>query len=195
GRRSLALRQLLRRFVDVCNAIDYAHSRGVLHRDIKPANIIVGRHGETLVGDWGLAKAGGRGDPRGRSGERPPVPSPPTGSAETLPGSSMGTPAFMSPEQAEGDLEQLGTRSDIYSLGATLYYIVTGRTSVGGTVREMLEAVKRGDVTPPRRHDPRLDRALEAIALKALAPPPEDRYATPRALAAELDPCPDAHTD
>jgi serine/threonine-protein kinase len=187
GGRSLALRQLLRRFVDVCNAIDYAHSRGVLHRDIKPANIIMGRHGETLVVDWGLAKAVGRGDPGAGSGEHPLVPSFSGGSAETLPGSSMGTPAFMSPEQAEGDLEQLGTRSDIYSLGATLYYIVAGRTSAGGTVREMLEAVKRGDVTPPRSHDSRLDRALEAIVLKAMAQRPEDRYATPRAMAEDLE--------
>jgi serine/threonine-protein kinase len=187
GRRSLALRQLLRRFVDVCNAIDYAHSRGALHRDIKPANIIVGRHGETLVVDWGLAKAVGRGDAGAGLGEGTLVPSLSGGSAETLPGSTIGTPAFMSPEQAEGDLEQLGPRSDIYSLGATLYYIVTGRMSLVGTVPAMLEAVKRGDVTPPRRDDPGLDKALEAIVLKAMAHRPEDRYATPRALAEDLE--------
>ena len=85
GRRSLELRKLLRRFIDVCNAIDYAHCRGVIHRDIKPANIIVGKHGETLVVDWGLAKAMGRADPD-RSGERTLVPSSASGSSETLPG-------------------------------------------------------------------------------------------------------------
>ena len=74
GRRSLELRKLLRRFTDVCNAIDYAHSRGVLHRDIKPGNIIVGKHGETLVVDWGLAKPLGRAEPGQRRGERTLVP-------------------------------------------------------------------------------------------------------------------------
>ncbi len=187
SRRSLALRQLLRRFIDVCNAADYAHSRGVLHRDIKPANIIVGRHGETLVVDWGLAKAIGHGDSECGSSERVLAPSLSGGSAETLPGSSMGTPAFMSPEQAEGDLERLGTQSDIYSLGATLYYIITGQMSVSGTVRQMLESVKRGEITPPRRHEPGIDRALEAIILKAMAQRPESRYATSRELAEDLE--------
>ncbi len=120
GGRSLDLRRLLRRFTDVCNAIDYAHSRGVLHRDIKPGNIIVGKHGETLVVDWGLAKPLGRTEPGSPHGEGTLVPSSASGSAETLPGSALGTPAYMSPEQAEGNLDRLGPRSDVYSLGATL---------------------------------------------------------------------------
>jgi serine/threonine protein kinase len=186
GRRSLELRKLLRRFLDVCNAIEYAHSRGVLHRDIKPGNVIVGRHGETLVVDWGLAKAMGRSDPT--SDERTLMPPSASGSAETLPGSAMGTPAYMSPEQAEGDLEKLGPRSDVYSLGATLYCLLTGRAPVAGDdVGALLRAVQRGELQPPRAIDPSLDRALEAVCLKAMALRPEDRHGSARALAEDIE--------
>src|SRR5262249_13530751 len=132
GRRSLDLRNLLRRFIDVCNAIEYAHSRGVLHRDIKPTNIVVGKHGETLVVDWGLATAAGRTEPGSDQGERTLVPSSASGWAETLPGGALGTPAYMSPEQAEGRLDRLGPHSDVYSLGATLYCLLTGKPPFAG---------------------------------------------------------------
>ena len=188
GERSLEGRKLLLRFLDVCNAIDYAHSRGVLHRDIKPGNIIVGKHGETLVVDWGLAKATGRVDPGADLGEGTLVPSSSaSGSAETLPGRALGTPGFMSPEQAEGDLENLGPRSDVYSLGATLYYLLTGRPPVAGTLNDVLRAVKQGQFLPPRRHDPTIDRALEAVCLKAMALEPAARYASPKALAEDIE--------
>ncbi|HKI16956.1 MAG TPA: serine/threonine-protein kinase, partial [Isosphaeraceae bacterium] len=187
GRRSLELRNLLRRFTDVCNAIEYAHSRGVLHRDIKPGNIIVGKHGETLVVDWGLAKPLGRVEPRSESGERTLVPSSASGSAETLPGSALGTPAYMSPEQADGDLEHLGPRSDVYSLGATLYYLLTGKPPFEGDVAEIIRGVQKGGFRPPRAVDPSIDRALEAVCLKAMALKPDDRYASPKALAEDVE--------
>jgi eukaryotic-like serine/threonine-protein kinase len=185
GARSLELRKLLRRFTDVCNAIDYAHSRGVLHRDIKPGNVIVGKHGETLVVDWGLAKPMGHAEPSAGEGERTLMPS--SGSSETLPGSALGTPAYMSPEQAGGDLDRLGPRSDVYSLGATLYCLLTGKSPFEGDIGEVLRKVQRGDFTPPRQLVPAIDSALEAVCLKAMATKAEDRYASCRALADDVE--------
>jgi eukaryotic-like serine/threonine-protein kinase len=187
GRRSLELRKLLGWYTDVCNAVGYAHSRGVLHRDIKPSNVIVGRYGETLVVDWGLAKATGQSDADPASGERTLLPSSASGGAETLPGSAMGTPAFMSPEQARGDIAALGPRSDVYSLGATLFCLLTGKVPFEGDVGELLRRVQACDFPPPRRLDPSIDRALEAICLKAMATDPSARYPSCRALADDVE--------
>ncbi len=186
GRRSLELRQLLRRFTDVCHTIEYAHGRRVLHRDIKPANVIVGKHGETLVVDWGLAKPlGGKSEAPADSAERSLMPSSASGSAETLPGSALGTPAYMSPEQAAGELDRLGPRSDVYSLGATLYCLLTGKPPFEGDIGEVLRKVGRGEFPRPRQLDAGIDPALEAICLKAMATRPEERY--PSCLALQDD--------
>jgi tetratricopeptide (TPR) repeat protein/tRNA A-37 threonylcarbamoyl transferase component Bud32 len=188
GRRSLALRKLLRSFIDVCNAIDYAHSRGVLHRDLKPSNVIVGTHGETLVVDWGLGKPVGRIERGDDSGERALLPSSASGSAETLPGSALGTPSYMSPEQARGELDRLSPRSDVYSLGATLYCLLTGRPPVDGEdVGEVLRRAQQGEFPKPKEVDPSLDPALEAVCLRAMAKESLDRYSSCRALADEIE--------
>ena len=185
GERMLELQKLLRRFLDVCNAIAYAHSRGVLHRDIKPGNIMVGQYGETLVVDWGLAKVVGTREGTAEATLRPPSAS---GSSETLPGSAIGTPAYMSPEQAAGRLDQLGPASDVYSLGATLYSLLTGKAPIDGAdVQDILDHVRRGDFPRPRQVDSDIPRGLEAICLKAMAVESADRYSSPRALADDIE--------
>src|SRR5262245_59564637 len=189
-RWNLGLRQLLSRFVAVCNVVAYAHSRGVIHRDLKPANILLGPYGETLVVDWGLAKVVGRGEAAARSGaaEATLEPGSGSGSSETLPGTALGTPAYMSPEQAEGRLERVGPKSDVYSLGATLYCLLTGKPPIDETeVGEALRRVQRGEFPPPRAVRPSISPGLEAISLKALALKPEARYPSARALAGEIE--------
>ena len=187
--RTLALRQLLRRFIDVCNAIGYAHSRGVIHRDLKPANILLGPYGETLVVNWGLAKVVGRDDPT-----PPPMaemtlrPASQSDGSGTMAGSAIGTPSYMSPEQAEGRLDRIGPSSDIYGLGATLYCILTGRPPLdGGDIPDLLRRVQQGDVPPPRQASPGVPSALEAIVMKAMALRPADRYGSARALAEDVE--------
>jgi serine/threonine protein kinase len=125
--RNLALRQLLTRFVAVCNTVGYAHSRGILHRDLKPSNVMLGKYGETLVVDWGLAKPFDRDESARASGEETLTPVTGSDSSVTQYGQAMGTPAYMSPEQAEGRWDVVGPASDVYSLGAILYAVLAGR--------------------------------------------------------------------
>jgi serine/threonine protein kinase len=188
GERGLALRGLLRRFVDVCNAVAYAHARGVLHRDLKPSNAILGSYGETLVVDWGLAKPMGRRVKESGGAEETLRPASASGSPQTQMGSVLGTPAYMSPEQAAGRLEELGPASDVYSLGAMLYSLLTGKAPVEGQdVGQVLRQVQQGKFAPPRQVKQEVPAALEAVCLKAMALRPEDRYPTTRALAADVE--------
>ncbi len=187
GERVIALHKLLKRFIDVCNALNYAHSRGIVHRDLKPSNIMVGDYGETLVVDWGLAKRLRGGDSAREIGPlSPPIGSQPM---ETLAGSTVGTPNYMSPEQAEGRTETIGPASDVYSLGASLYELLTGQTSFAGIndLGTILHRVQKGDYPSVRVIDPTIPRALEAICLRAMAVRPEDRYASAGALAEDLE--------
>ncbi len=188
GERAVDLRRLLGRFLDVCNAIAYAHSRGVLHRDLKPGNIMLGQYGETLVVDWGLAKAQDRPELMTASVEGPIRPSSASGSAPTQMGSAIGTPQYMSPEQAAGRLDLLGPASDVYSLGATLYCLLTGRPPIEGeSVEIILRHVQHGEFPHPRAVDEQIPQPLEAICLKAMALKPSDRYQSPKDLANDVE--------
>jgi serine/threonine protein kinase len=168
----------LRLFLRICEAVGFAHARGVLHRDLKPANIMVGPFGEVLVMDWGLAKilrgeprdTGHAADPEATILEKPNQPGEGTDSTEssvlTGHGTVMGTPGYMSPEQARGEVEVLDARSDIFSLGALLRFILTQPTSA--------------------RLAPRLDRSLEAICRKASAERRESRYSAVQELGLDV---------
>jgi len=191
GDYDLELRKLLQRFIDVCDAIEYAHSRGVLHRDLKPGNIMLGRYGETLVVDWGLAKPLGRREPHSAAAAVPEDTLLPVAARDSVPtqmGSAVGTPHYMSPEQAAGRLGDLGPSSDVYSLGATLYCLLTGEPPFQGqNVAEILAAVQFGSVKSPRQINPRISKSLEAACLKAMARAPDERYDSPRGLAEDIE--------
>jgi serine/threonine-protein kinase len=177
GQADWTLRGLLMRFVAVCNTLAYAHSRGVIHRDLKPANIMLGKFGESLVVDWGMAKAvDGKGTDRLAEPALLPRLSE---NVETQTVAAMGTPVYMSPEQAAGRLDLLGPTSDIYSLGATLYTLLTGKAPFHAeNVGEVLQRVRAGEFAPPRRIKADIPAPLQAICLKAMALNPEDRYAS-----------------
>jgi serine/threonine-protein kinase len=186
--KALELRGLLNHFIDVCDAIEYAHSRGILHRDIKPRNIMVGPYGETVVVDWGLAKVMGETDSASDSSEELLCPSRTADHDPTQLDSRLGTPRYMSPEQAAGKGSNVGPRSDVYGLGATLYHLLTDRAPFDGDDgSQILSQVRRGELPRPRQVRPDVPRSLEAICQKAMALDPGDRYSSPRKLADDLN--------
>jgi len=190
SKRNVAFRQLLRRFIDVCNAVGYAHSRGILHRDLKPANIMLGKFGETLVVDWGLAKATGTrsAEPFPQADEQTLLPSSGSSMVETQAGSAIGTPGFMSPEQAAGRLDELGPASDIYSLGATLYCILAGKSPTHGMNHaEALRKVQSGELLSSRQLHPNAPATLDAVCRKAMSLKPRDRYASALQLGQDIE--------
>lgn len=188
---------LLAHFRDLCQAVAYAHDRGVIHRDIKPANVMVGEFGETVVLDWGLAKIVGSPEPpatdeadatdtsSSSSGQRPISAS---GRSDTQYGQALGTPSYMSPEQALGELEQLGPPADVWGLGAVLYVLLTGRPPhVGTSVTDVLRRVASEDVPAVHEHEPRAPGELVAICQRALSRDIGARYPDAKALAQEVE--------
>lgn len=193
GTKTVERRRLLSRFLDVCNTIYFAHRRGILHRDIKPSNIMLGEYGETLVVDWGLAKSIDRSTADEMTDSSLPVEStlmPRSGSSvvQTMMGHAVGSPPYMSPEQARGEQHRLGPATDIYSLGATLYTLITNERPIdGATTDDILRRVREGEWKKPRAVNADVPRPLEAICVKAMALRPEDRYPSVRRLVRDLE--------
>ncbi|MEM7313691.1 MAG: serine/threonine-protein kinase, partial [Planctomycetota bacterium] len=182
---SVAFRKLLSAYIDACNTIAFAHSRGVLHRDIKPGNIMLGPFGETHVVDWGLAKI--LDGPQLEPSENPPLKvSSGSSLAPTQLGSTIGTPTYMSPEQAAGDPTKLDIRSDTYSLGATLYTILTGEMPFEKN-SQILEHVQEGSFRRPTSVRNGVPRPLESICLKAMSRDPDERYASSKGIAEDVE--------
>lgn len=186
-------RRLLDLYARACEAVAYAHGKGVVHRDIKPENIMIGEHGEVLVMDWGIARAAGA--PDSLPGHRPALggDTPRAAAARALassplrtrPGSILGTPAYMPPEQARGELHRIGPATDVYALGALLLQILTGRPPDVGprfwepspSVREQIRSLD---------DDPQVPPDLAAICRRAMAEDPALRHPDAGALAAEI---------
>jgi eukaryotic-like serine/threonine-protein kinase len=185
----VAFRRLFQSFLQVCQTVAYAHSRGVIHRDLKPQNVMLGKFGETLVVDWGLAKVVGRPT---EVQEEPAAEStlvPESGSQdETAMGSAVGTPAYMSPEQAAGRWDVIDHRSDVYGLGAVLYTVLTGKPPLEkGNWPELQQKIQRGDFPRPRQMKPDVPRPREAVCLRAVALDPAARYQSAQALATDVE--------
>ncbi len=189
----IEFRKLLRRFLDVCNAMEYAHARGILHRDLKPANVMLGDHGETLVVDWGLAKVMKQAAPtptESQPGTSQPIVLQLSGSTDaTQFGSFLGTTAYASPEQLMGEVDALCQRSDVYSLGVILYELLCGKSALGGVKSqgEAYNRIKNRQITPLRAIQKGVPKPLDAICRKAMSFDKLERYPSARELATDVE--------
>ncbi len=182
---ALGFRQLLQNLIALSNIVAYAHGQGVVHRDIKPGNVILGPFGETMLLDWGLAKIIGEQEELPLEPERKPAV---IASLDTRDGQVMGTPAFASPEQLLGQTDEVDHRSDIYSLGATLYFLLSGKYPADSeSARKQIEDVTRGNIIAPRMHYPRIPLALDAICRHAMTTDPARRYQSVSGLTVDLE--------
>ncbi len=181
------LSRLLEIFLSVCNGVAFAHSKGVIHRDLKPANIMIGEYGEVLILDWGLVKS--LGTKEGAPGSVQLRLDEFDVGTHTVDGAISGTPNYMSPEQAEGQVDDVDFQSDIYSLGAILYHILAHTPPFEKMqLRKLLEKVKLGKFTPPRerRPDLKIPRELNAVCLKAMARFQVNRYRSVERMAEDI---------
>ncbi|MCA9129405.1 MAG: serine/threonine protein kinase [Planctomycetales bacterium] len=192
---AVRLHRLLSVFIDVCQAIGFAHSRGVVHRDLKPENVALDNFGQVLVLDWGLAKLDSDGELAMRIALSGDVND--SALAETIDGDVIGTPLYMSPEQARGELDSLDHRTDVFGLGAILFSILTGfaphqqSSNTGSSARrvaEFLAQIASMDKPPlPRDLNPDIPRDLEGICLKAMAYNRYERHASAEELAGDVE--------
>jgi serine/threonine protein kinase len=189
-------------FLRICETLAYAHEKGVIHRDLKPANVMVGRFGEVYVMDWGLAKLLDREDDRDlrvkepesslvRTDRHDAISDDLDSPLMTMAGTVVGTPTYMSPEQASGRVEDLGPKSDVYAVGAMLYHLLAGHqpyVKPGERVSPLtvLNAVRNGPPQPIHEIDPRVPAELVAICEKAMARELDERYASMAELAEDL---------
>ncbi len=184
---------LLPHFLNLCNALAFAHSKGIVHRDIKPGNVMIGQFGETVVIDWGLAKAALSEQNENSLFQRQAEALKNMAAGQTMVGQAVGTPAYMAPEQARGRHRDVDERSDVYALGAVLYQILTGLPPFNGAnaqeilLKVIAYSMGTQPLLTPLDLDPDVPPELSAVALKALDADRSKRYASAKELAEDVE--------